>query len=115
MKFARPLFTLLLALAICSFGTSCRNMWGSLEIRRDTLTSGTFKSTGWNLHLLNWDLPRTAMESARDNIADARLDNVDVQEMVLTPQLGPLDWLLEIIGMRFARIEGTWGWTGDEE
>ena len=114
MKRPRHLRALVLSLLVLALGASCRSVWSELEIERRTQTSGTFVSKGWNLTFISLDLPRQAMQSARDNVADARLDNLDVQEMVVWPHFGPVDWLLEIIGVRFARIEGTWGWTGDE-
>ena len=101
------------ALAALAFASSCNTFWADLELERRTETSGTFESSGWNLTLLSFDLPRVARQSALDNVADARLDNVDVIETTEWPYLGPFDWLLDIIGVRFATVKGTWGWTGE--
>ena len=34
---------------------------------------------------------------------------VVVEEVIVTPYLGPLDFLMEIISVRYAKITGTWG------
>jgi len=101
------------ALALCVLATGCRGPWGGLDIERQTQTFGEFKSTGWSLTILGWDLPRHAMQNARDNIADARLDNVQVEEASLRPHFGYFDWILEILSVRYAKIEGTWGYRAE--
>ncbi|MBM3988537.1 MAG: hypothetical protein FJ294_11355 [Planctomycetes bacterium] len=102
---ARPLFfTAALSLASCA----------SIDITRDTQTSGRFESTGTAFTILSIDLPKPALNIARDNAADARLTNMQVTDIVRRPDLGSWDWLLDIIGVRFVRIEGIWGFTGAE-
>jgi len=102
---ARPLLLLAaLSLASCA----------SLDITRDTQTSGRFESTGTAFTILSIDLPKPALNIARDNAADARLTNMQVTDIVRRPDLGSWDWLLDILGVRFVRIEGTWGFTGEE-
>ena len=32
----------------------------------------------------------------------------------MTPYLGPFDWLLDIVGIRYARISGTWGFAATQ-
>ncbi len=86
----------------------------SLDIERDTQTSGTFRSRGWALTFLSWDLPQAALDTARENVADARLVKTEVTEIRVTPYLGWFDWLLDILGVRVATIKGTWGFPGDE-
>ena len=100
---------LVLALGLASLG-SC----ASIEITRDTLTSGRFKSTGTAFTILSIDLPKPAVNIARDNASDARLTNMQVNEVVRTPHLGWWDWLLDIIGVRKVTVRGTWGFTGQE-
>ncbi|MBM3989728.1 MAG: hypothetical protein FJ298_01840 [Planctomycetes bacterium] len=102
---ARPLlFTAALSCASCA----------SIDITRDTQTSGRFESTGAAFTILSIDLPKPALNIARDNAADARLTNMQVTDIVRRPDLGSWDWLLDILGVRFVRIEGTWGFTGAE-
>jgi len=105
----RKLVHAVLALVLALGTSSCRGFWGSLEIQRDTQTSGTYYASGWNFTFLSLDLPQDAMLIARENVSDARLDNLDVTTAWRGPYLGPFDWLLEIIGFRRAVIRGTWG------
>jgi hypothetical protein len=95
-----------LAIALCLCACS------SLSIERKTQTSGTFRSTGIAVTILSWDIPKSALDIARENASDARLTNTQVEHATVTPYLGGLDWLLDIIGVRFARISGTWGFPG---
>jgi hypothetical protein len=59
--------------------------------------------------LISFDLPKGAMLIARENVSDANLANMVVTETKVIPYLGPLDFLLDIIGVRWARVKGTWG------
>jgi hypothetical protein len=88
----------------------------NLEFTRDTPTSGSFRSTGFAFTLISWDLPKGARLIAQENASDANLPNTVVQRDTVFPYLGPFDWLLDIVGMRYAVIEGTWGFEqgGDE-
>lgn len=87
----------------------------SLEFRRDTETSGTFTSRGWAFTILSFDIPKTAEQIARENASDANLANMQVTDLFVAPWLGPLDWLLDILGIRYCRIDGTWGFPGPVE
>jgi len=103
----------MLALALvlcCALQVGCI----SLDVERKTQTSGTFQSTGWGLTLLGWDIPKSALDIARENASDARLSNVEVTHTHVTPYLGWFDWVLDIVGIRFARVSGTWGFSGKE-
>lgn len=84
----------------------------SLSHTRTTETSGTFRSSGWCFTILSVDIPKAALQIARENAADANLPNTQVQSMQMIPDLGGFDWLLDIIGLRYAKIEGTWGFDG---
>jgi hypothetical protein len=92
--------------ALLAFFASC----ASVEFRRDTETSGTFYSRGMSFTMLSVDMPKAALDIARENVSDARLPNVQVTEARVWPYLGPFDWLLEIIGVRRATVRGTWGY-----
>ena len=85
-----------------------------LEFERDTETSGTFTSTGTSLTLLSWDLPKDAMNIARENASDARQANMVVRYARVWPYLGKLDWILDIVSIRFAKISGTWGFAPEQ-
>lgn len=81
----------------------------SISFQRDTQTSGTFESTGIAVTLVSFDLPKGALLIARENVSDANLANMVVTETTVIPYLGPMDWLLDIIGVRWARVRGTFG------
>ncbi len=100
-----------LAVCLCfALGlASCAN----LSFERKTETSGTFTSTGWALTLFAVDIPKGALQIARENASDANLANTVVEEVTVVPYLGRwFDWLLDIVGIRYARVSGTWGFTG---
>lgn len=99
---------LLVALAACT--SAC----ASVEFERTTETSGTFESSGWALTLLSIDIPKSALNIARENAADANLPNMNVLEARVRPDFGWFDWLFEIIGVRKAHVRGTWGFDGED-
>jgi hypothetical protein len=86
----------------------------SLDIERDTLTSGTFRSRAWAFTILSWDLPKGALDTARENAADTRLVNMQIEEVKVTPDWGWWNWVLDILSVRVATISGTWGFSGEE-
>ena len=98
-----------LCLAVCLAFSSC----ASLEFERETETSGTFVSSGWSFTFFTWDFPKQAIDIARENASDANLANMQVTETFKTPELGWFNWLLEIISVRYARLGGTWGFSGE--
>jgi hypothetical protein len=87
----------------------------SLQFRRETESSGTFTSRGWAFTLFSMDIPKTAEQVARENASDANLPNMQVNDVLVTPWFGPLDWLLDILSVRYCRIDGTWGFPGPAE
>jgi hypothetical protein len=98
------------ALALCAVLAAC----SSIDVERTTKTSGTFRSRAWAFTFLSWDLPQTALGRARENAADTRLVNMQVGRVRVTPDWGWWNWLFDIISVRVATIEGTWGFTGEE-
>ena len=86
----------------------------SLEFRRSTQTSGTFTSKGWAFTIISCDIPKTAEQIARENASDANQPNLQITDVFVAPYLGAFDWILDIICVRYCRIEGTWGF-GDSE
>lgn len=81
----------------------------SVAFERTSSTSGTFRSTGLSFTFLSWDVPQSALEIAYENASDAGQPNTVPTEQWVFPHLGPLDWLLEIISIRYAVVSGTWG------
>jgi len=106
----RPRHSRHLASVALAFGlASC----GTLSFQRSTETSGTFHSSGFAMTLLSVDLPMGALQIARENASDANLANMQVEDVFVFPYLGPMDWLIDIVGFRYARIKGTWGFSGE--
>jgi hypothetical protein len=101
------------AAVVCALSTAALTSCANLSFERDTATSGTFESTATAFTLFSFDLPKGAMLIARENVSDANLANMVVTETRVTPYLGPFDWLLDIIGVRWARVRGTWGSAGE--
>ena len=91
--------TLALSLTACA----------SVEFQRDTQTSGTFVSKGFAFTFLSIDMPKRAIDIARENASDARQPNTVVTEAGVWPYLGWFDWMLDIVGVRWATVSGTWG------
>lgn len=85
----------------------------SLSVKRDTETSGTFRSTARSFTIFSWDLPRPAIQIAHENASDTGLPNMQHTDVWAT-DWGVFDWVLEIISIRSARVKGTWGFTGEE-
>lgn len=108
LSLGRPRTRALLAsstLALVLSLASCAN----LSFERDTATSGTFTSTGLSVTLVSFDLPKGALLIARENASDANLPNMVVTETTVFPFLWSFDWLLDIVGVRWASVKGTWG------
>lgn len=100
----------LTALSLCLVLAACN----SIEVQRTTKTSGSFRSRAWAFTLLSWDIPQTALGRARENAADTRLVNMRVDRVRVTPDWGWWNWVFDIISLRVATIEGTWGFTGPD-
>jgi hypothetical protein len=101
----RSFLAALLVVLAATTSLSCAN----LSFERDTATSGTFESSGFAVTLISFDLPKGAMLIARENASDANLANMVVTDTYVFPYLGPFDWILDIVGARYARVRGTWG------
>jgi hypothetical protein len=113
MHSVRRRFRSTLHLAVCLCFAIGLASCADLSFERKTETSGTFTSTGWALTLFAVDIPKGALQIARENASDANLANTVVEEVKVVPYLGRwFDWLLDIVGIRYARVSGTWGFTG---
>lgn len=97
----------LLAILCCSYATSC----ATLEFTRETESSGQFVATGKAVTLLSVDFPTGALIQARENVSDANLPNMDVTSVQVIPDWGGFNWILDIVSFRYARLEGTWGFS----
>jgi hypothetical protein len=86
----------------------------SVKFERSTETSGTFKSVGWAFTIGSIDLPKSAMQIARENASDSNLANMRVIEARVKPNWGWWNWVLNIISIRRAEVSGTWGFEGDQ-
>jgi hypothetical protein len=100
---------LFLGASIVALAVSATTSCAHLSFERDTATSGTFESSGLAVTLISFDLPKGAMLIARENASDANLANMVVTETYVVPYFGPFDWILDIVGVRYARVRGTWG------
>ena len=105
MSLPRSLRPLGLGLLLFLLAPSC----ASLNTKATSATSGEFSSTALSITFLSFDLPSPALQIARNNAADISQPNLLVVKETLFPYLGRLDWLLDIISFRFARVTGTWG------
>jgi hypothetical protein len=102
--------------AICLAGLSAvaLSACASVSFERHTATSGTFKSSGWSITILQMDFPKGALSVARENASDANMANMVVENVTQIPSWPPLDWLFDIFSIRYASVSGTWGFTGQE-
>jgi hypothetical protein len=97
-----------LVLALASGTSAC----SSLSFQRQTETSGTFSSSGWAVTILSADIPKSALQIARENASDSNMANMQVEKVLVVPDLGGFNWILDIFSIRYARIQGTWGFAG---
>ena len=102
----RAACALALSLAILASGCS------SLSFQRQTETSGTFRSSGWAVTILSADIPKSALQIARENASDSNMANMQVENVLIVPDFGGFNWILDLFSIRYARIEGTWGFSG---
>lgn len=96
-----PALVLLLALA-CG---SC----ASLQFEPHDDGTGTFRSTAVAFTFLGRDFPQSAALLARANASDSQLPNLVVTEETVFPYFWRLDFLLDVISIRWATVSGTYG------
>ena len=99
-----PFRTLLPGLALW-LSCSCT----SLSFQANGETSGTFHSRAVTLTVLGHDYPESALMLARANASDSQLANLVVSEERVFPYLWRLDFLLDILCVRWASVSGTYG------
>ena len=81
----------------------------SVHFEPATETSGTFRSSAVAFTFLGKDYPQSALLLARANASDSQLPNLIVEKEHVFPYLWKLDFLLDIICVRYARVTGTYG------
>lgn len=82
----------------------------SLDFDRTAPNAGRFESSAWSLTFFGYDFPTHALLAARANASDAGQPNTIVTYERVLPHLGPFDWILDILSIRWAKVEGTWGY-----
>jgi hypothetical protein len=87
----------------------------SVDFKRTETDAGTFRSSAWSVTLLGIDLPSKALMVARANASDSGMVNMEVTAETQRPYLGRFNWVLSIFSIRYARIEGTWGFPSQEQ
>jgi len=86
----------------------------SLDVQATSASSGTYTSSAFSVTIFAFDLPSPALEMARNNAADMGQPNILVERETVFPYLGRLDWLLDILCIRFAKVTGTWGYPPED-
>lgn len=95
-----------LATLVCALAcTAC----ASLTFEPTDGGQGTFRSTALALTFLGKDFPQSAVLLARANAADSQLPNLVVTEERIFPYFWRLDFLLDILSIRWATVSGTYG------
>lgn len=89
----------------------CTASCATVKFTRETESSGRFVATGKAVTLLSVDFPTGALVQARENVSDANLPNMKVTSARVIPDFGGFNWVLDILSFRYAKIEGTWGFT----
>ncbi|NOT31433.1 MAG: hypothetical protein HOP15_13380 [Planctomycetes bacterium] len=86
-------------------GSSC----AGIEVAPVDATTGTFHSSATAFTFLGLDFPQSAMLLARANAADSQLPNLIVTRERVFPYFWRLDFLLDVISVRWASVQGTYG------
>jgi len=94
-----------LALFSLALAPGCAN----LDFRAIDANRGTFHSTALSFTFLGADYPQSALLVARANASDSQLPNLVITEEHVFPYFWKLDFLLDIICLRWASVSGTYG------
>ena len=81
----------------------------SLDFEPTDARTGTFHSTAMAFTFLGNDFPQSALLLARANASDSQLPNLVVTEERVFPYFWKLDFLLDIVSLRWASVRGTYG------
>lgn len=85
--------------------TSC----ASLSFEPTDTTSGTFTSRAWAFTFFGHDYPQSAILLARANASDSELPALEVTRERILPYFWKLDFLLDVLSVRYASVSGTYG------
>ena len=94
-----------LALACLLLSPACAN----LDFKATDARGGTFRSTAMAFTFLGTDFPQSALLLARANASDSQLPNLVVKRERIFPYFWKLDFLLDILSVRWASVSGTYG------
>lgn len=89
----------------------CLTSCASVKFERTTETSGTFVSIGHAFTIFSIDVPKEALQIARENAVDSGLAHMQVETVTLSPDWGWWNWALDIVSVRKATLRGTWGFS----
>jgi hypothetical protein len=98
-----------LSLAGALAGALLCSACASLEFTPLDAEHGTFRSSGVAVTFLGRDYPQAAILLARANAADSALPNLVVTEERIFPYFWRLDFLLDVLSVRWATVRGTYG------
>lgn len=70
---------------------------------------GTFRSRALAFTFLGKDYPQSALLLARANASDSGLPAMEVEEEHVFPYFWKMDFLLDLISVRYASVSGTYG------
>ena len=96
------------ALLYVSLLFSCASC-ASVDFEPTGESRGSFRSSALAFTLLGKDYPQSAVLLARANASDSQLPNLVVEREQIFPYLWKLDFLLDIICVRYATVTGTYG------
>lgn len=97
------------ARAAALFAALLAGSCASVEFRPIDAERGTFRSSATSFTFLGYDYPQSAILVARANASDSQLPNLVVTEEFVFPYFWKLDWLLDFVSIRWARVRGTYG------
>lgn len=81
----------------------------SLKVDPADAGTGTFRSSALSLTFMSRDFPQSALLLARANASDSQLPNLIVTEERVFPYFWKLDFLLDLLSIRWATVAGTYG------
>jgi len=94
-----------LALACLLLCSAC----ATLDFTPTDKRGGTFRSTAMSFSFIGHDFPQSALLLARANAADSQLPNLVITSEHVFPYFWKLDFLLDILSLRWAWVSGTYG------
>jgi hypothetical protein len=98
------------ALSLCVLlGALASASCASLSLTPTDEHAGTFRSTALTFTFLGRDYPQSAVLLARANAADSALPNLVVGREWIFPYFWKLDFLLDVISIRWASVSGSYG------